>query len=77
MSDYIPIPGGPAKVDDQGILEECTRFALSKAIANWFWTGKVLSGEVIDISQDSVKEVLCNEHKVCYLYVNLSILILL
>ena len=73
MSDHIPIsvqraipaPGGPAEVDNQGILAECTRFALSKAIGNGFWTRKIAKGEVIDIFQDSVKEVLCNEHKVC------------
>ena len=64
MSDYFPTPGGPAVLDNQGKLEECTRFALSKAIGNGFWTGKIVKGKDIDISQESIKEVLCNEHKV-------------
>ena len=60
MSDYLP-PGNYPEPDFQGDLEECSRFALGKAIASGFMRKKFVIGQSIDVAQKEVIAVLCNE----------------
>ena len=62
MSDVAP--KGPWQLDDQGSLDTCTRFALSKSIANGFWTKKFVFGNEVDIEQSFILAALLAEHKV-------------
>ena len=57
-------PKGEAEHDDQGNLDTCTRFAMSKAAGNGFYTKKTVLGNQIDIGQDFIVAALLNEHKV-------------
>ena len=59
MTD-IP-PGNNPVPDDQGELEECSRHALGKAIASGFMKKKTVPGQVIDVAQNEVSAVLCNQ----------------
>ena len=56
-------PGGFGVPDDQGTLDVCTRFALSKAIAEGFMKKITVRGKQIDIDQDVITNVLLNEFK--------------
>ena len=59
MSD-IP-PGNNPVPDDQGDLDECSRYALGKAVASGFMKKKTVPGQEIDVDQDQVSAVLCNQ----------------
>ena len=63
--DYGPniAPGARPIPDDQGNLEVCTRFAVSKAIVDGFMRKMFVRGREVDIDQDQVTVVLLNEHK--------------
>ena len=56
-------PGAFPVPDNQGKLELCTRYALSKAIIDGFMRKKFVRGVVIDLDQGEVRSVLTNEHK--------------
>ena len=56
-------PGARPIPDDQGDLEVCTRFAISKAIVDGFMRKMFVRGREVDIDQDQVTMVLLNEHK--------------
>lgn len=56
-------PGARPIPDDQGDLEVCTRFAVSKAIVDGFMRKMFVRGREVDIDQDQVTMVLLNEHK--------------
>ena len=58
------IPEGPAMPDDQGNLGVCTRNTLAKAIGNGFIDKDFLPGEELDFEQNTITQVLVNEHKV-------------
>ena len=58
-------PGARPVVDDQGSLPLCTRFALAKAVANAFATGKVWGAQgEIDIDQCCITTAFLQETKV-------------
>ena len=59
-------PGGWPRPDDQGNLDVCTRFAMSKAVICGFMKKMYVLGEKIDINQESMIQVLLNEHKDVY-----------
>ena len=56
-------PGARPIPDDQGDLEVCTRFAISKAVVDGFMRKMFVRGREVDIDQDQVTMVLLNEHK--------------
>ena len=51
------------KPDDQGDLSICVRSGTAKAVANGFMEAKVVEGQIIDISQMSIRDVLVNADK--------------
>lgn len=52
--NHLGLPGGPAVADDQGDLSTCTRFALSKAICEGFYTKRWNPNEELDVDQACV-----------------------
>ena len=56
-------PGARPVPDNQGELEVCTRFAISKGIVDGFMRKMFVRGKEVDISQDQVTMILINEHK--------------
>ena len=56
-------PKGEAEHDDQGNLDTCTRFAMSKTVGNGFWTKRTVLGNKIDIDQNFIVAALLAEHK--------------
>ena len=54
-------PGDYPKPDNQGDLEECSRYALGKAVASGFMKKKTIPGQEIDVAQNEVSAVLCNQ----------------
>lgn len=63
LADFDPPPGAAPIPDDQGNLEVCTRFAISKAVVDGFMKKKFIWGKEIDIDQRQVVMTLINEHK--------------
>ena len=59
MTD-IP-PGNNPVPDFKGDLEECSRYALGKGIASGFMKKKTVPGQEIDVAQNEVSAVLCNQ----------------
>ena len=59
MTD-IP-PGNNPVPDFQGDLEECSRYAIGKGIASGFMKKKTVPGQEIDVAQNEVSAVLCNQ----------------
>ena len=76
MTD-IP-PGNNPVPDFQGDLEECSRYALGKGIASGFMKKKTVPGQEIDVAQNEISAVLCNQDglKVFFLLIVKSILII-
>ena len=51
------------KPDDQGDLSICVRSGTAKAVARGFMEAKFVEGQIIDISQMSIRDVLVNADK--------------
>ena len=51
------------KPDDQGDLSICVRSGTAKAVASGFMEAKFVEGQIIDISQMSIRDVLVNADK--------------
>ena len=56
----VGISQGFAEPDDQKNSVLCTRFALSKAVANGFMDKKFIPGQEIDFDQSSIAAELIN-----------------
>lgn len=62
-------PGNNPVPDFQGDLEECSRYALGKGIASGFMKKKTVPGQEIDVAQNEVSAVLCNQDGMKVLFV--------
>ena len=63
-SEYFSVaPGGRPVPDNQGNLDVCTPFAVSKAIADGFMRKMFVPGEEVDIDQSTITGILLNEYK--------------
>ena len=72
MASYSPVPGGPAKITNQGQTVYCTHQSVAKAVENGFWNKKFSFTKQIDFDHDLTLQSLVSEHKVSILYFYLS-----
>ena len=64
MATGSTAPEGLAAPDHQGDLGFCTRFAISKAVANGFMTKAFGNVNKMDFDQKSISMLLVNQHEV-------------
>ena len=57
-------PGEFAAPDDQGNLGFCSRYAVAKAGANGFMTGKFFPNQILDFVQTEIEIAIVNSDKV-------------